>query len=111
MLSLLARSPLIHLPVIVIGELEAAFQQGTKLVENRTMLADFIDEPFVRVAEVTRSTARRYGKLAAQLRRAGTPIPTNDVWIAAIASSLDGYLLTFDRDFERVPGIRCRVLA
>ena len=110
-LSLLARSPLIYLPVIVIGELEAAFQQGTKPVENRTMLADFIDEPFVQVVEASRSMAHRYGKLVAQLRQAGTPIPTNDVWIAAIASNLDGYLLTFDRDFERVPGIRCRLLA
>jgi tRNA(fMet)-specific endonuclease VapC len=110
-LSLLARSPLIYLPVVVIGELEAAFRQGTKLAENQAMLADFLDEPFVRVVEVTRATARTYGELVAQLRRAGTPIPTNDAWIAAIASTLDGYLLTFDRDFERVAGLRCRVLA
>jgi tRNA(fMet)-specific endonuclease VapC len=109
-LSLLAHSPLIYLPVIVIGELEAAFQHGRRLLENRTMLAEFIDEPFVQVVEVTRSAARRYGDLVAQLRQAGTPIPTNDVWIAAIASNLDGYLVTFDHDFERVPGIRCRVL-
>jgi len=109
--SHLARSPLIYLPIIVIGELEAAFQQGTKLVENRGRLAELIDEPFVHIVGATRSAARRYGELIASLRRAGTPIPTNDIWIAAIASTLDGYLLTFDRDLERVPGIRCQVLA
>ena len=108
---LLARSPVVYLPLIVIGELEAAFQQGTKLVENRSRLAEFIDEPFVHVVGVTRSMARRYGELVDSLRRAGTPIPTNDIWIAAIASTVDGYILTFDRDFERVPGIRCHVLA
>jgi tRNA(fMet)-specific endonuclease VapC len=109
-LRLLGRAPLVYLPVVVIGELEAAFRRGAKFAENQSLLGAFIDEPFVQIVEVTRSTARRYGRLVAQLRAAGTPIPTNDVWIAAIASGVDGFLLTFDRDFERVPGIRCRVL-
>ena len=90
-LSLLARAPLVYLPVIVIGELAAAFEGGSRPLENLTALAELIDEPFVHIIDVNQATARRYGQLVGALRRAGTPIPTNDVWIAAIASGTDGH--------------------
>jgi hypothetical protein len=44
--------------------------------------------------------ARRYGRLFADLRRAGTPIPINDIWIAATTLDCGGHLLTFDGDFK-----------
>jgi predicted nucleic acid-binding protein len=44
------------------------------------------------------------------LRRAGTPVPANDVWIAAVTMGTAGILVTFDSDFSRVPGLRCIVL-
>jgi tRNA(fMet)-specific endonuclease VapC len=44
------------------------------------------------------------------LRQAGTPIPTNDVWIAATTAGTDGRLVTFDRDFTRVPDLRYLLL-
>lgn len=110
-LSLLAHAPLVYLPVVVIGELEAAFVRGSRRTENTDALREFIDEPFVEVFDVDRAVAGRYGELSLALRRAGTPIPTNDVWIAAITNGTDGYLVTFDHDFERVPGLRCMVLS
>lgn len=68
-------------------------------------LEEFLAEPFVEVAEVDRAVARRYGALVAELRRNGTPIPFNDIWIAAITLTVDGRLLTFDRDPQRVTGL------
>jgi tRNA(fMet)-specific endonuclease VapC len=72
------------LPLIVLGELEAGYELGTRHRENRLMLEEFLDEPFVALLPLTRSVARRYGRLFAQLRRGGTPIPINDVWIAGL---------------------------
>ncbi len=110
-LDLLRRAPLVYVPVIVIGELEAAFELGRRADQNRASLAEFLSEPFVSTVDVAQATARRYGELIAVLRRAGTPIPANDVWIAAVTMGTAGYLVTFDSDFTRVPGLRCVVLA
>ena len=100
-----------YVPVIVIGELEAAFELGRRADQYRASLAEFLGEPFVSTVDVAQATARRYGELIAVLRRAGTPIPANDVWIAAVTMGTAGYLVTFDSDFTRVPGLRCVVLA
>jgi tRNA(fMet)-specific endonuclease VapC len=106
----LAEAGIVIVPVIVIGELEAAFAQGERKGENRALLDSFVNEPFVRLAEVTRGVASRYGELVAVLRQAGTPIPVNDIWIAATSMDAGGTLLTLDHDFQRVPGLRCIVL-
>jgi tRNA(fMet)-specific endonuclease VapC len=73
-------------------------------------LAEFLSEPFVSIVDVTRATARRYGELIGVLRRAGTPIPAHDVWIAAVTIGTEATLVTFDSDFARVPDLRCVVL-
>jgi tRNA(fMet)-specific endonuclease VapC len=106
----IAASAVVHLPVTVIGELEAAFALGSRPQANLAALTEFLAEPYVSVLEVTHGVARRYGELFARLRRAGTPVPVNDVWIAAATVHCGGHLLTFDRDFERIPDLRCTVL-
>lgn len=110
-LDWLAAATVVFVPVAVIGELEAAFRQGSHEMENRRALDEFLAEPFVEVLTLDRSVGRRFGALVAELRRNGTPIPTNDVWIAAATLSIEGRLLTFDRDFERVPGLDRVVLS
>jgi tRNA(fMet)-specific endonuclease VapC len=110
-LDRVAAATTVLMPVIVVGELEAAFAAGTRTQENRASLEEFLAEAFVSVVPVTRSVARRYGALFGVLRRAGTPIPVNDIWIAAIAIEQHGALLTFDRDFARVPELSVVVLA
>ena len=50
-------------------------------------------------------TARHYGKIAAQLARAGTPIPQNDIWMAALSIQCGLPLATVDRHFERIEGL------
>lgn len=98
------------LPAIVVGELEAGFEMGSRAAENRVALAEFLDEPYVFVLDVTASVARRYAQLFARLRRAGTPIPINDVWIAACTVDSGGVLLSFDADFGHIQGLSQVVL-
>ena len=109
-LDLLAQAATVVIPVTVLGELEAAFQIGRRDRENRLTLAEFLGERFVTVWPTTAAVARHYGRVFAELKRAGTPIPVNDVWIAAACLDCDGRLVTFDRDFERIPGLECTVL-
>jgi predicted nucleic acid-binding protein len=53
-------------------------------------------------------TADRYGRLVHQLRRQGMPVPTNDVWIAAVALQLGATLLTRDKHFSVIPMLAIR---
>ena len=100
-----ANAAVVVMPVVVLGELEAGFELGRRTQENRRMLAEFLDEPFVSVVGVTATTVRYYARTFASLRRAGIPIPINDVWIAAATMECNGHLLTFDRDYRRVTNL------
>jgi tRNA(fMet)-specific endonuclease VapC len=108
--ELVAAAAIVLLPTIVLGELEAAFRRGSRYPENRNLLEEFLGEPFVAVLDVTHDVSRAYGRLFARLRAAGTPIPINDVWIAACTMSVEGHLLTFDQDFERVDSLTLTLL-
>jgi tRNA(fMet)-specific endonuclease VapC len=110
-LDQVAAAEVVHLPTIVLGELEAGFRLGRRTEENRVALSEFLSESFVVVLAVTPDVARRYGRIFADLRRAGTPIPVNDIWIAACALDAGAHLLTFDRDFEQVRQLDCTVLS
>lgn len=104
-MDLIAAATAVLVPTIVLGELEAAFRRGSRAIDNRRVLAEFLEEPFVSILDVDRSVAQRYGETFAVLRRAGTPMSTNDVWIAAATFDCGGTLATFDRDFERIAGL------
>ena len=90
---------------VVAGELIFGFRHGSRLAENMEELARFLDNPYVETVPVTITTADRFGRVAAELRRKGSPIPTNDIWIAAHAFETGAELLSFDRHFERVDGL------
>ena len=104
-LELIAAAAAVVMPTIVLGELEAGFRRGSRAIDDRRLLADFLEEPFVSVFPVDRPVAQRYGESFALLRQAGTPIPTNDVWIAATTFACSGTLATFDQHFGRVAGL------
>lgn len=78
-LEVLARAERVLIPATVLGELEAVFEWGSRARENRRALEDFLEEPFVDLLPVTAAVARQYGRVFAGLRRAGTPIPVNDI--------------------------------
>jgi len=109
-MALLASAEIALLPATVLGELEAGFELGRRGRENRVALDSFLQEPFVAILPTTPDVARRYGQIFTRLRKAGTPIPTNDIWIAAAAIDAGGCLLTFDDHFSRVPDLDCLVL-
>lgn len=109
-LDRLAAATLILLPTIVLGELEAGFSLGSRAAANRRSLAELLAEPFVQVVPIDAAVAQRYGTLFAQLRRAGTAVPTNDIWIAAATLERAATLLTFDEHFRRITGLDAEIL-
>ena len=110
-LDAIARADVVFLPVTVLGELEAGFQLGTRYRENRRALEEFLREPYLQVLEVTADVARLYGDVFASLKRTGTPIPVNDIWIAAATLGCGAHLITFDEDFARIEGLPHTVYA
>ena len=91
--------------MVVIGELLFGFRNGTRFDRNVKELDDFLENARVSVLGVTRTTADRFGRIAAGLRRAGTPILSNDIWIAAHAFESGAELVSFDEHFEAVEGL------
>ncbi len=98
------------LPLIAYGELLAGFEVGSKRVQNRTELQEFIKSPRVNLAPIVPATAERYAHIYAYLRRAGKPVPTNDLWIAASAMEHSAELLTGDAHFSSMPMILVRAI-
>lgn len=96
---------LLIVPVMVLGELHAGFEAGSRGAENESRLKAFLELPGVRIQDVTWDIARRYALLINDLRRKGTPIPTNDIWIAATALELGARLITYDAHFKNIPGL------
>lgn len=93
------------MPAIVLGELRFGFQGAAKAVENEAKLARFLRHPAVRVVSVGESTSRCYAHLKHFLRMQGTPIPENDIWIAALALEHAVPVLTSDEHFNHLPQI------
>jgi tRNA(fMet)-specific endonuclease VapC len=104
-LDALQRADTIVLPAVVLGELHAGFRIGSRERENHRDLEDFLGSPRVRIASVDDETAHRYADIVAYLREQGTPIPTNDIWIASVAMQWGLRVLTFDEHFGRVPQV------
>jgi tRNA(fMet)-specific endonuclease VapC len=95
----------IHLPLIVMAELLAGFAFGTRKEINREQLARFMASPRVHLLKPDEKTARIYAEVFTALRGQGTPIPTNDLWIASLARQHQLGLLTLDAHFRHVPGL------
>lgn len=101
--ELLSTSEEVWIPLIVLGELKAGFHGGSQRHRNEGLLNRLLAKPTINVLLPTRETAEHYARLFVQLRRAGTPIPDNDLWIAAQALERDLLLITRDRHFDCIP--------
>jgi tRNA(fMet)-specific endonuclease VapC len=95
----------VYLPFVVLAELRAGFAAGTQGRRNEALLARFLGSPRVGVVYADEQTTHHYANVFAQLRRQGTPIPTNDIWIAAVVLQHDLALLTSDAHFSSLPQI------
>ena len=108
--ELIDRAEWIGMPAVTLGELYAGFAQGRKRPQNEETLASFLEHPVVTVLPVEESVAKIFGELTAELRRAGTPVPLNDAWIAAQTVRAGATVLTFDRHFQRIPRVASMIL-
>lgn len=103
--SFVATADAVYLPLIVVAELRAGFQVGRHTAENERLLRRFLQKPGVEVLLPDEQTTVHYATVFAQLRKQGTPIPTNDMWIAALVLQHGLVLHARDRHFDQVPQI------
>ncbi len=101
----LRRADEILVPFVVLGELRAGFAAGAQTSENEANLVRFLDSRRVDVVFADESTTHHYARLFHQLRRQGTPIPTNDLWIAALVVQHELRLFARDAHFDHLPQI------
>lgn len=92
-----------YVPIVAIGELLYGVHKSARAAENRARLNEYLQE--VIVLDCTMETADLYGRIKLALRRAGTPIPENDKWIAAAALEHQLPIVTNDKHFENVAGL------
>lgn len=109
-LELVRNSDEIVLTPIVLGELRAGFLGGLRPQENERILRRFLSSQRVRVVSIDQQTSAHYAEIKGALKAAGTPIPANEVWIAASAAQHGLPVVTLDQHFERIAAIRVQRL-
>jgi len=92
-------------PTIVLGELYDGFAMGNRAQANLRELEAFLRLPGRKIEPVPERVAERYGSLLRALRALGMPVPTNDVWIAAISMETGSRIISKDAHFSRTPGV------
>ena len=100
---LLRRAAQVAIPVIVVGEYRYGISQSRNHIHYEQWLAEYL--PSFRILDVDERTTISYSAVRSELKRAGTPIPSNDVWIAALCRQHSLPLLSRDRHFDAVTGI------
>lgn len=93
----------VSLPFIVVGELRAGFAAGSHGPRNEAVLRRFLMRPGVGILYADDQTTHHYASVYRQLRKQGTPIPTNDMWIAALVLQHSLALLARDAHFDALP--------
>jgi tRNA(fMet)-specific endonuclease VapC len=101
--ALLEEAETVMLPFVVLGELRAGFAFGRRQVENERVLRRFLSQDGVRVLFADDQTTHHYASVFRQLRRQGTPIPTNDMWLAALVLQHNLALHARDNHFDHLP--------
>ena len=102
----LATAEIVFMSIFVLGELFAGFKGGRKEDTNQQMLEKFLTKPTVQVLDATSETAQFFGLVKDGLKKTGSPIPINDVWIAAHTLETGSTLVTYDAHFSKVAGLR-----
>ncbi len=111
--SLIDSALWLGLPSIVVGELEVGFLLGMpeRLESNREALREFLDNPVVEELGLDHEVSRAYAEIVVALRQAGVQLPTNDIWIAAVAARHGATVLTYDTHFRAIDRIGSMILA
>ncbi|MDZ7579944.1 MAG: PIN domain-containing protein [Deltaproteobacteria bacterium] len=108
LLHVISAAETVYMSVFCSGELYAGFRrlnEGTG--ENKDILRQFLKaKPGIKILNATLETAEVFGYVKFCLKKAGTPLPINDVWIAAHALESGAVVITYDARFMTVPGLR-----
>ena len=103
--ALLEDADAIMLPFVVLGELRAGFAHGRRPAEHERILLRFLLKDGVRTLFADDQTTHHYASVYRQLRKQGTPIPTNDMWLAALVLQHNLALHARDKHFDQLPQI------
>ena len=101
-IDLLERADRVYVPFPVLGELRAGFAVGSRGGDNERVLRSFLARSGVDVLLADEETTIHYATVYKQLREQGTPIPTNDMWIAALVLQHGLVLCARDRHFDHL---------
>ena len=93
----------VWIPLFVLGEIKAGFYGGSRQNRNEALLNRFLAKDTVNILLPGQETAEHYARLFIQLKRAGSPIPDSNLWIAALVLEHNLLLITRDRHFQRIP--------
>ena len=103
--AILEEAEWVLLPFIVLGELRAGFVHGSRQAENERTLRGFLLRGRVEVLFADHQTTHHYAAIFQQLKKQGTPIPTNDMWLAALVLQHNLVLHARDRHFDHLPQV------
>jgi tRNA(fMet)-specific endonuclease VapC len=93
----------VWIPFVVLAEMKAGFYGGARQAQNEALLANLLARETVAILFASRETTQHCARLFVQLKRARTPVPDNDLWIAAMTIEHDLALVTRDRHFDKLP--------
>lgn len=103
--GIIRHAPLIGINSIVLGELFGGFALGSRETINREELKRFVASKRVKLFPVDDATADYYARVYHKLRQKGTPIPTNDMWVAATALQYGLAVFTYGNHFQAIDGL------
>jgi len=103
--EIIVKSEIILFSPVVLGELMFGFRSGNKFKKNMYDINEFLNHDVVELADMGKITSDRYSRIATQLKQQGTPIPTNDIWIAAQSIEHGAELISSDQHFEKISGL------
>ena len=109
--DLIDRAEWLGVPVVVLGELAVGFRHGRRRDENQAELERFVANPAVEVLPVNEDVVGFYADIVLDLKKAGTPLPANDIWIAAVAARHGATVLTYDAHFGSIARIGATILS
>ena len=111
LVAYITRADLLLISPVVLGELMFGFRNGARFSKNMEELDRFLSHPAVEVISLSEITADRYSRIAAHLKQQGTPIPSNDIWIAAQTMETGAELVTLDKHFANIDGLVYRLFS
>jgi tRNA(fMet)-specific endonuclease VapC len=106
LIEVLSEADIVYMSIFVTGELFAGFKGGKKEKENKKILKKFLEKSTVKILEAGLETSEIFGEIKNKLKSSGNLIPINDVWIAAHAVETGSVLISFDKHFKKIEGLR-----